>query len=142
MPTATASERYHHCRNEVSAKLESQLATQTGTGRETMSTGMEPLRRTIHQIPGIIYEPLARRAIIVGSGLEVFEIVLAYEAARYDWAELRDAFHWLSEKQLRAALDFYEANKAEVEERLEVERSFDIERFWQQYPETKPPHRR
>ena len=69
-----------------------------------MSTDMEPERRTIHRVAGVIYEPLDRRAIIVGSGLEVFEVVMAYEAAGHDWEELREGFHWLTEEQLRAAL--------------------------------------
>ncbi|MGD9890911.1 MAG: DUF433 domain-containing protein [Dehalococcoidia bacterium] len=107
-----------------------------------MSTDMEPERRTIHRVPGVIYEPLDRRAIVVGSGIEVFEIVLAYEAAGHDWEELREGFHWLTEEQLQAALDFYRANTEEVEERLDVERSFDIEEFWRQHPETRPAHRR
>lgn len=107
-----------------------------------MSTDMEPERRTIHHVPGVIYEPLDRRAIVVGSGLEVFEIVMAYEAAGNDWEELREGFHWLTEEQLRAALAFYEVNPEEVEKRLDRERNFNIEEFWRQHPETKPPHRR
>jgi uncharacterized protein (DUF433 family) len=103
---------------------------------------MEPERRTIHRVAGVIYEPLDRRAIIVGSGLEVFEVVMAYEAAGHDWEELREGFHWLTEEQLRAALAFYEANPEEVKERLDAERNFNIEEFWRQHPETKPPHRR
>jgi uncharacterized protein (DUF433 family) len=121
------------------------ITVDSSTRRErenNVSTGMEPERRTIHHVPGVIFDPLERRALIVGSGLEVFEVIAVYEASGHDWEELREGFYWLSEEQLRAALGFYKANFEEVEERLKVERNFDIEEFWRQHPATKPPHRR
>jgi hypothetical protein len=58
-----------------------------------------------------------------------------------DWANLRQAYHWLDERQLRAALAYAEAYPEEIEARLAAEEHWTPERVWQTYPFTGPPRR-
>jgi uncharacterized protein (DUF433 family) len=83
-----------------------------------MAAQPEPRAPVIHQVPGIIYSPLRNRARILGSGLEVFEIIGQYRAMDQDFTRLQEAFHWLSTDQLRAAVAFAAANPEFIEAEL------------------------
>src|SRR3972149_8196119 len=65
----------------------------------------------MRRIPGIVFADSPSRgrvARIAGTGLEVFEVVQAYRSMDNSWARLKEAFHWPSETQLRAALAYAE----------------------------------
>jgi uncharacterized protein (DUF433 family) len=95
----------------------------------------------VHEVPGIIYSPLEGRARIHGTGIEVWLVAMTYETANGDWDTVRQAFDWLSERQLRAAMEFYRANPEMIRERIEREKNLDIEEFWRQHPQTAPKRR-
>jgi len=65
----------------------------------------------IRRCPGILFAdgPSGRRAILAGTGLDVWEVIATYKSLDRDVARLRDAYHWLTEAQLRAALGYYAA---------------------------------
>jgi uncharacterized protein (DUF433 family) len=92
--------------------------------------------------PGIIVSPLTRRARVAGTGLEVFEIIRQYQAAHEDFALLQAAYHWLTRDQLRAALNYYDRHREEVDVRLAREQTTRLEDIWEKYPQTRPPHLR
>ena len=75
------------------------------------------------EVPGIVFaDGLAGRVPrIAGTGIEVFEVIKAYQAVEQDFGALQDCFDWLSEQQLRAALCYYEKFRVEVDERLAEE---------------------
>jgi uncharacterized protein (DUF433 family) len=79
----------------------------------------EKLRR----VPGIYFADTicGRMATIEGTGLGVWEIVKVYIAADRDRSLLKRAFHWLTPRQLNAALTFYEAFPQAVDRRLALE---------------------
>lgn len=106
-----------------------------------MAAQPEPRAPVVHQVPGIIYSPLSGRAHILGSGLEVFEIIVPYRAVDEDFEKLREWFHWLSEDQLRAAITFWKANPDIVNPRVEREENLDLEEVWRQYPFMRPRDR-
>ena len=107
-----------------------------------MAAQPEPRAPAVKQVPGILYSPLSGRARILGTGLEVWEIVRPYRIVGEDFEQLREWFDWLSEEQLRAALAFAEANPEFVEREIAEADSFRIEDLWEQHPETKPKHLR
>lgn len=109
-----------------------------------MTTSPVPRPLPVQLVPGILYSPLAKRARIQGTGLEVWEIVNAYRSVDYDFARLRAGFDWLTEDQLRAALRFWELNPAFIARRLAEEDAAPqrLQELWQRYPDTKPPHLR
>jgi uncharacterized protein (DUF433 family) len=115
------------------------------SGRDFASLAVEMLTEAIkmRQHPGIVFadEPAGRRARIAGTGIDVWEVVREYRANGGDLATLRQAFHWLQERQLQAALRYAEAYPDEIEQRLARESSLTPERIWEQYPYMKPPWR-
>ena len=51
---------------------------------------------------------------------------------------LRQAYHWLSEHELRAAVAYAEAYPEEIEERLRADEYWTPERVWETYPFMRP----
>ena len=95
----------------------------------------------MRRVPGIHFvEGVAgsRRAAVVGTGLEVWEIVRTYKEVGEDYGELRNSYPWLSEPQLRAALSYYELYPDEIEARLELEESWTPERVRREMPFAVP----
>jgi uncharacterized protein (DUF433 family) len=95
----------------------------------------------MRRVPGIHFvEGVAgsRRAAVVGTGLEVWEIVRTYKEVGEDYGELRRSYPWLSEPQLRAALSYYELYPGEIEARLKLEESWTPERVRKEMPFAVP----
>jgi uncharacterized protein (DUF433 family) len=106
-----------------------------------MSTEARISFHGIEPVEGVLYEPLSRKALVLGTGLEVFEIVRTWLNVGRDWKRLTDAYHWLTGDQLNAALDFYSKNPVMVDARLAREREARIEDVWERNPKSRPPRR-
>lgn len=80
-------------------------------------------------VPGIVFQdgPTGGRAVIAGTGLDVWEIIAAWQEGGRDFEELRQGYDWLSDAQLRAALRYYELYPEEIDARLERERRWTPE---------------
>ncbi len=128
---------------DVRAEIE---ATARRSGRAFSSVAKEMLTEAIkmRRIPGIVFadSTSGRVARVAGTGLEVFEIVRAFRDMDEDWGQLREAYHWLSEHQLRAALAYAAAYPEEIEERLRADERWTLETLWAAYPFTRPRTRR
>lgn len=94
----------------------------------------------MRRAPGVIFVdgPTGRRAVVAGSGLEVWEVVQTWREVGQDYRRLRNAYEGLTEPQLRAALSYYELYGAEVDERLEREARLTAERVQREFPFTTP----
>lgn len=92
----------------------------------------------VEQIAGVTYTPADDRACITGTGVEVYQVVHSYEMLGRDWQRVRELYHWLAEDQVRAALAFYDANRAFVDDRIAADYVVDVESLWRKYPETRP----
>lgn len=103
---------------------------------------VELLREAIRarRAPGIVFVDGAtgRRAVVAGSGLEVWEVVAAWKEVGRSYDRLRAAYDWLTEPQLRAALSYYELYGDEVDARLEREARLTAERVQNELPFTRP----
>jgi uncharacterized protein (DUF433 family) len=86
--------------------------------------------------PGIVcrHGPAGRRAVIEGTGVDVWAVIGEWHSAGQAWSELRDAFPQLNELQLRAALNYYALYPLEVDERLAVEAEWTPERLAAEMP--------
>jgi uncharacterized protein (DUF433 family) len=91
-----------------------------------METSGNPRREAVkmRRAPGIVFAdgPAGRRAVIAGTGLDVWELVAAWLEGRRDFEDLRRNYEWLTEAQLRSALRYYELYPEEIDARLERER--------------------
>lgn len=90
--------------------------------------------------PGIVFVDGAtgRRPVVAGSGLEVWEVVGAWEEVGRNYDRLRAAYDWLTEPQLRAALSYYELYPDEVMARLGRESELTAESVAEDLPFTRP----
>lgn len=97
----------------------------------------------MRRIPGIVFtdDSLGGRAARVeGTGLEVWEIIGGYLNLDGSWERLREAFDWLADQQLRAALAYYEAFPDEIDEAVAENASWTPERLRAEFPALAPRH--
>ncbi len=68
--------------------------------------------------PGIVFAPgiSGRRARVAGTGIEVWEVVAQYRHLDHDEEQLREAFHFLTPGQIKAAMGYYALYSAEIDE--------------------------
>ncbi len=94
----------------------------------------------IRRCPGILFAdgPSGRRAILAGTGLDVWEVIATYKSLDHDVAHLRGAYHWLSEAQLRAALGYYAAYPDEIERQIARNDAWTKEGLARQHPSLIP----
>lgn len=94
----------------------------------------------MRRVPGIFFAdgPAGRRAVIAGSGIDVWEVVASWRAMGEDFERLRAGYPSLGEPQLRAALSYYRLFPREIDARLERERSWTPERLRRELPFTTP----
>ncbi|MBI2865509.1 MAG: DUF433 domain-containing protein [Chloroflexi bacterium] len=111
--------------------------------RDFSSVVNEMLQEAIkmRRIPGIVFanSPSGGRvARIAGTGIEVFEVVQAYRSVDDSWSRLREAFHWLTDVQLRAALAYAEAYPNEIEACTRRDERWTAEAVEKRYPFMSP----
>jgi uncharacterized protein (DUF433 family) len=71
----------------------------------------------MRKCPGIIFVEGAtgRRARIEGTGIDVWELISAYHDLRDDLPALKEAFHWLTDRQIMAAIGYARIYPDEIE---------------------------
>jgi uncharacterized protein (DUF433 family) len=94
----------------------------------------------MRRAPGVVFAdgPAGRRAVVAGSGLDVWEVVAAWQACDQERARLRESLPWMTEAQIRAALAYYELYPEEIDSRLERERQWTPERVRRELPFSAP----
>lgn len=112
--------------------------TWSATAIELLDEGVR-----MRRVPGIVFMdgPIGRRAAVAGTGLDVWEVIGTWLEVGRDEARLRDAYDWLGEAQLQAALQYYELYPAEIDARLESEEYWTEERIHAEYPFTRGGYR-
>lgn len=86
--------------------------------------------------PGIIFAagPAGRRARIAGTGLDVWEVIATYIGVEKNFKRLGEAYHWLSEPQLRAALCYYSLYPGEIERQIEQNEAWTQQQLIRRHP--------
>ena len=101
----------------------------------------------MRRCPGIVFTqgPSGRRATVAGTGLDVWEIIAAYQRLGRNERRLRRAYDWLTEPQLRAALAYYAQYPDEVDARLRRKASLSAASLERDHPALarvrRPPRR-
>lgn len=107
-------------------------------GRDFTAVANELLAEAVamRRCPGIAFMDGAtgRRAILAGTGVDVWEVVYAYEHARRDFAELQRAFSHLTEAQLRAALGYAAFYPDDIRRRIAANDAWTPERLATELP--------
>lgn len=129
----------------ISEELEREIAQEAQKrGKPWSAMAAELLEEGIRmrRVPGIVFVDgaVGRRAAIEG-GLDVWEIIATWQEGGRSYEELRQNYPWLSERQLRTALSYYERYPTEIDARLEAEAQWPPERVWQEFPFLKSLNR-
>ncbi|WP_299430806.1 DUF433 domain-containing protein [uncultured Meiothermus sp.] len=94
----------------------------------------------LRRVPGIAFVDGAtgRRAVIAGTGLDVWELIATWKEVGEDEEALRQAYPWLSSMQLRSALGYYQLYPQEIDARLKREAQWTKERLRRELPFAAP----
>ena len=114
-----------------------------GKSWSAMTTELLEEAIRMRRAPGILFAdgPAGRRAVVAGTGIDVWEIVATWREGGEEYGELRKNYPWLSEPQLRAALGYYELYPQEIESRLLREAGWTPERVSRELPFSRPRNR-
>ncbi|MHB1194676.1 MAG: DUF433 domain-containing protein [Longimicrobiales bacterium] len=90
----------------------------------------------MRRCPGIVFRegPAGRRAVVEGTGVDVWAVIGEWQTAGRGWAALVESFPQLTELQLRAALNYYALYPSEVDDRLAAEAECTPERLASEMP--------
>jgi uncharacterized protein (DUF433 family) len=112
-------------------------------GRDFSAVATELLAEAIamRRCPGIAFMDGAtgRRAILAGTGLDVWEVVYAYEHLDRRFPELQAAFSHLTDLQLRAALAYATLYPEDIRRRIAATDAWTPERLARELPVFVPP---
>jgi uncharacterized protein (DUF433 family) len=108
------------------------------SGKEFSSVVNELLDESVRmqRCSGILFTEGAtgRRARIAGTGIEVWEVIATYRSVDEDANRLRQAYHWLTEQQIGAALGYYKAYPEDIERSLKHNEELTREYMYEKYP--------
>ena len=112
------------------------------TGQDFSAAAVELLAEAakMRRCPGIGFAdgPAGRRARILGTGLDVWELIATNKSLGENPARLRKAYPWLSQAQLRAALGYYTAYPEEIDRRIALNDRWTAERLRAHHPALFP----
>ena len=107
-------------------------------GRSWSAVTSEILEEGIRmrRCPGIVFVDgaVGRRAALGGTGLDVWEVIQAWQDCGGDFRKLAKGFAQATEPQLRAALGYYQMYPAEIDERLAREAAITPDHIAAEYP--------
>lgn len=124
---------------QLEAEIEREMSLQgAGFTEVAVSLLREALR--MRRVPGVVFMDGAtgRRAVVAGTGLDVWEVVGQFREVGGDFDELKACYPWLTGGQLSAALDYYAAYREEIDARLEREERWTPEGLWREHPFMRP----
>jgi len=120
---------------EVTREIE-HLAEASGRDFSSMANELLAESVKVRRCPGVIFAdgPSGRRARLAGTGLDVWEVIAAYKSLNRDLVRLRQAYHWLSDAHLRAALGYYAAYPEEIDGQIARNEAWTPGRLAERHP--------
>ena len=113
-----------------------QLASETGCDFSAIAKDLLTEAIKMRHCPGILFAEgvTGRRARVAGTGLEVWEIISTFKGLNKDFKRLKKAYHWLTERQLRAAIGYYNAYRDEIDFQIKRNESWSKKELLKRYP--------
>lgn len=127
----------------LSPELEKEIAREAeirGKSRSAVTQDLLSEAVRMRRTPGIVFAdgPSGRRAVVAGTGLDVWEVVRAWREGDRAFGELCREYSWLAEPQLRAAIAYYELYPEEIDARLAREERWTSESLRREHPALVP----
>ena len=90
----------------------------------------------MRRCPGILFVdgPSGRRARIAGSGIDVWELIATFKGLSEDYEQLKKAYHWLNEQQIRAAFSYYALYPGEIDDTISRNENLDQHEILKRFP--------
>lgn len=125
---------------EVVREIES-LTSSTGKDFSGLARDLLTEAVKLRRCPGITFADglTGRRARIAGTGIEVWELISTFKGLEEDYKKLKNAYHWLSEQQIRAALSYYALYTKEIDERISANEEMTEDRVLKRFPFLSKP---
>jgi len=103
-------------------------ALASGAGKDFSAIARDLLIEAVkmRRCPGVTFAdgPTGRRAKIAGTGIDIWEFIATFKGLGEDYDKLKDAYHWLSDQQIRSALSYYALYPDEID--VKITRNEDI----------------
>ena len=97
-------------------------ALASGTGKDFSGIARDLLIEAVkmRRCPGITFAdgPTGRRAKIAGTGIDIWEFIATFKGLGENYDQLKKAYHWLSDQQIRSALSYYALYPNDIDERI------------------------
>jgi uncharacterized protein (DUF433 family) len=124
---------------ELQGEIEREMKLRGATFSEVASSLLREAVR-MRRVPGIVFMdgPVGRRASIAGTGLDVWEVIATFKNVGEDRERLGASYEWLSDRQLSAALAYYEIYPKEIDARIEEEGYWTPEKLYGEFPYLRP----
>ena len=118
-----------------------QMSRESGKDFSTITKDLLEEAIKMRRCPGVVFVEgtSGRRARVAGAGIEVWELIAAYQSVKKDSRRLEKTYHWLSPEQLRAALAYYSAYPQEIDQQIEKNQRWSQEEILKRYPFMSPP---
>lgn len=92
------------------------------TGRDFSGVARDLLIDAVkmRRCPGVTFVdgPTGKRAKIAGTGIDIWEFIATFKGLGENYNKLKEAYHWLSDQQIRSALSYYALYPAEIDEKI------------------------
>ncbi|MEW6410168.1 MAG: hypothetical protein AB1488_08695 [Nitrospirota bacterium] len=117
--------------SEVESLLQGKKETFSSLTSELIAEAIK-----MRKCPGIVFVdgPAGRRARIEGTGIDVWELISAYQELNNDFNALKESFHWLTDRQLMAAIGYARTYPDEIEKLIEMNRAWTKEKTYAELP--------
>lgn len=121
---------------EETVKEVESLASSAGTDFSGLARDLLEEAVKLRRCPGITFAdgPAGRRARIAGTGIEVWELIATFKGLGEDYENLKEAYHWLSEQQIRAALSYYALYPEEIDKRITSNEEMTEDKVRKRFP--------
>jgi len=108
------------------------------TGRDFSSVARDLLIDAVkmRRCPGVTFAdgPTGKRAKIAGTGIDIWEFIATFKGLGEDYNKLKEAYHWLSNQQIRSALSYYALYPDDIEERITRNDNITQEQVIKRFP--------
>ncbi|MEK6692907.1 MAG: hypothetical protein AABY44_05710 [Nitrospirota bacterium] len=117
--------------SEVESLLQTKKETFSSLTSELIAESVK-----MRKCPGIVFVdgPAGRRARIEGTGIDVWELVSAYQELNNNLSALKKAFHWLTDRQIMAAIGYAKTYPEEIKRLIKMNKAWSKEKAHAELP--------
>ncbi|MCP4296713.1 MAG: hypothetical protein GY786_14005 [Proteobacteria bacterium] len=113
------------------------------TGRDLSGVARDLLIEAVkmRRCPGVTFAdgPTGRRAKIAGTGIDIWEFIATFKGLGENYNKLKEAYHWLSDQQIRSALSYYALYPDEIDEKITRNEDITQEQVIKRFPFLSKP---